>query len=61
MPPVGFELSISVLEGAKTVHASDRAATAIGEVEKLLGRKSSGSCLEIYNTVVGIRRADRWH
>jgi hypothetical protein len=30
MPPVGVELTISVLERAKTVRALDRAATAIG-------------------------------
>jgi hypothetical protein len=30
MSPVGFEPTISVLERAKTVHALDRAATAIG-------------------------------
>jgi hypothetical protein len=30
MPQVGFELTISVFEGAKTVHAFDREATAIG-------------------------------
>jgi hypothetical protein len=29
MPPVGFELTISVLERAKTVHALCRAATLI--------------------------------
>jgi hypothetical protein len=32
MPPVGFELTISVLERAKTVRALDRAATAIGKL-----------------------------
>jgi hypothetical protein len=31
MIPVGFELMIFVLERAKTVHASDRAATVIGK------------------------------
>jgi hypothetical protein len=30
MPQVGFELTISVFERAKTVHALDRAATVIG-------------------------------
>jgi hypothetical protein len=30
MPRVGFELTIAVFEGAKTVHALDRAATLIG-------------------------------
>jgi hypothetical protein len=30
MPPVGFKPMISVLERAKTVHALDRMATAIG-------------------------------
>jgi hypothetical protein len=30
MPPVGFELTISVLEQAKKVHALDRVGTAIG-------------------------------
>jgi hypothetical protein len=30
MSPVGFEPTMSVLERAKTVHASDRAATVIG-------------------------------
>jgi hypothetical protein len=29
MPPVGFEPKMSVLERAKTVHASDRAAAVI--------------------------------
>jgi hypothetical protein len=29
MPPVGFKPTISVLERAKTVHALDRADTAI--------------------------------
>jgi hypothetical protein len=31
MPRVGFESTISVFERAKTVHASDSAATVIGE------------------------------
>jgi hypothetical protein len=30
MPQVGFELTIPVLERAKTVHGLDRAATVIG-------------------------------
>jgi hypothetical protein len=30
MPQVGFELTILVFEGAKTVHALDGAATGIG-------------------------------
>jgi hypothetical protein len=30
MPQVGFELTISVFEGTKMVHALDRAATVIG-------------------------------
>jgi hypothetical protein len=30
MPSVGFEPTIPVFERAKTVHASDRAATVIG-------------------------------
>jgi hypothetical protein len=30
MPRVGFERTISVLEGEKMVHVSDSAATAIG-------------------------------
>jgi hypothetical protein len=30
MPPVGFEPTISVLEGAKTVHTLNRAITVIG-------------------------------
>jgi hypothetical protein len=30
MPRVGFELTTAVFERAKTVHASDRAATVIG-------------------------------
>jgi hypothetical protein len=30
MPQVGFETTIPVFEWAKTVHALDRAATAIG-------------------------------
>jgi hypothetical protein len=30
MPLVGFELTITAFERAKTVHASDRAATVIG-------------------------------
>jgi hypothetical protein len=30
MPQEGFETMIPVFEGAKTVHASDRAATVIG-------------------------------
>jgi hypothetical protein len=30
MPRTGFEPTIPVLERAKTVHASDRAATVIG-------------------------------
>jgi hypothetical protein len=30
MPEVGFEPTIPVFERAKTVHASDRAATVIG-------------------------------
>jgi hypothetical protein len=30
MPPVGFELTISVLERAKTIYALDSAATVIG-------------------------------
>jgi hypothetical protein len=40
MPPVGFELTISVLEREKTVRALERAATAIGnglsEIQKRL-------------------------
>jgi hypothetical protein len=32
MPQVGFEPTIPVFERAKTVHASDRAATVIGIV-----------------------------
>jgi hypothetical protein len=32
MPLVGFELTISAFERAKTVHAFDRAATVIGQV-----------------------------
>jgi hypothetical protein len=35
MLPVGFEPTIPVFEGAKTVHASDRAATVIGLFVKL--------------------------
>jgi hypothetical protein len=35
MPEVGFELTISVFEWAKTVHALGRAATVIGDVESL--------------------------
>jgi hypothetical protein len=31
MPPVEFELTIPVIERAKTVHAFDRAATVIGK------------------------------
>jgi hypothetical protein len=31
MPPTEFELTISVLEQVKTVHALDRAATVIGQ------------------------------
>jgi hypothetical protein len=31
MPRVGFELTISVLERAKTVHALDRAVIVIGK------------------------------
>jgi hypothetical protein len=30
MHPVGFEPTISVFDGAKTVHALERAATVIG-------------------------------
>jgi hypothetical protein len=30
MPQVGFETTTTVFEGAKTVHALDRAATVIG-------------------------------
>jgi hypothetical protein len=41
MPPVGFEPTISVLERAKTIHASYREATVIDiheyYVDKLLG------------------------
>jgi hypothetical protein len=33
MPQVRFEPTIPVLERAKTVHASDRAATVIGTVD----------------------------
>jgi hypothetical protein len=36
MPRWGFELMIPVLEGAKTVHGLDRAATVI--IRKLLDR-----------------------
>jgi hypothetical protein len=31
MPQVGFEPTIPVVEGAKTLHALDRVATVIGE------------------------------
>jgi hypothetical protein len=31
MPPVEFEPTIPVIEGAKTVHALDSAATVIGK------------------------------
>jgi hypothetical protein len=41
MPPVGFELTIAVLERAKTVRALDRADTAIG---------SSDTVVTIYDT-----------
>jgi hypothetical protein len=37
MPRVGFESTIPVFERAKTVHASDRAATVIGR-ENIRGR-----------------------
>jgi hypothetical protein len=37
MPEVGFQLTISVFEGAKTVHALDEAATVIGGDISLLG------------------------
>jgi hypothetical protein len=32
MPRVGFEPTIPVFEGAKTVHASDRTVTVIGHM-----------------------------
>jgi hypothetical protein len=32
MPQLGFEPTIPVFERAKTVHASDRAATVVGDV-----------------------------
>jgi hypothetical protein len=35
MAPVGFELTISVLERAKTVRALDRASTVMGFPDKL--------------------------
>jgi hypothetical protein len=37
MPWVEFEPKTSVFEGAKTVHASDRAATVIGPITRLHG------------------------
>jgi hypothetical protein len=33
MPRVGFELTIPMFKRAKTVHASDRAATVIGKCD----------------------------
>jgi hypothetical protein len=33
MPRVGYESTIPVFERAKTVHASDRAATVIGSID----------------------------
>jgi hypothetical protein len=35
MPHVGFEPTIPVFEGAKTVHALERAATVIGKSNQL--------------------------
>jgi hypothetical protein len=37
MPSVEFEPTIPASERAKTVHALDRAATAIGEKKKIKG------------------------
>jgi hypothetical protein len=34
MPRVGFEPTIPAFERAKTIHALDRAATVIGEMEE---------------------------
>jgi hypothetical protein len=36
MPVIGFEPTIPVFKRAKTVHASDRAATVIGLVTHLV-------------------------
>jgi hypothetical protein len=38
MPRVGFEPMIPVFERAKTVHASDRAATVIGKEKEYLNK-----------------------
>jgi hypothetical protein len=38
MPPVGFELTITVFERAKTVHALDRAATLVGPIYRYLNK-----------------------
>jgi hypothetical protein len=42
MPRVGFEPTIPAFERAKTVHALDRAATVIGELQGLTDYYSAG-------------------
>jgi hypothetical protein len=44
MPQVGFEATIPVFERAKTVHALDREATAIGN-EDVWGERIYNPCI----------------
>jgi hypothetical protein len=45
MPPLGFEPKISVMERAKTIHASYREATEVGIVATLQAKKSTDICI----------------
>jgi hypothetical protein len=57
MPRVGFESTIAVFERAKTVHASDRAATVIGlsnivsPKQELDALREVRSCLDYHSHV----------
>jgi hypothetical protein len=53
MPRVGFKPMIAVFERAKTVHASDRAATVTGSFIYLLPRNITA--ITLVNSVTHIR------
>jgi hypothetical protein len=62
MPRVEFELMILAFERAKTVHASDRAATVISKDDHIKDDKATGACSTHYNflkpLVINLKRRD---